>query len=207
MAKRLWIVALLALGLGLGSAPVRADAVQALRDFVSGAPAGEAEFRQTVTSPDGTRVRRSSGHFAFQRPNRFRFDYEQPYQQHIVADGQRVWVHDPELEQVTVRSSPQALGETPAALLAGASIDDGFVLAALPERDGLRWVRATPRTTGGGFQWMQVGFAGPSPAVIELLDAFGQRTELRFSAFRILPALAPERFRFTPPPGTSVLEQ
>lgn len=207
MRRRVGFAVLLSLGLGLAWSSARADAVQALRDFVARAPAGEAEFSQTVTSPDGARVRRSEGRFAFQRPNRFRFDYERPYRQQIVADGQRVWVHDPDLEQVTVRSSPQALGETPAALLAGASIDEGFVLKAQSERDGLRWVRATPRTPGGGFQWMQVGFAGPSPAVIELLDAFGQRTELRFSAFRVLPALAPERFRFTPPAGTSVLEQ
>lgn len=204
MSVRRWMLALL---LGVTSMAAQADAVQALRDFVQRTQAGEAEFRQTVTSPDGAKVRRSSGRFAFMRPNRFRFDYEKPFLQHIVADGERVWVHDPDLEQVTVRSSPQALGETPAALLAGASIDEGFALQAQPDRDGMRWARATPRTAGGGFQWMQIGFAGKLPAVIEVLDAFGQRTELHFADFRELPALAPERFRFSPPPGAAVLSQ
>ena len=188
--------------------PVHADAVQALRDFVRDTPAGEAAFRQTVSTPDGARQRTSSGSFAFVRPNRFRFDYAKPYEQQVVSDGERLWVHDPGLEQVTVRRLSQALGQTPAALLTGASLDAGFVLSAQPARDGLRWARATPRDPDGGFRWMEVGFdAQGRPAVIEVLDALGQRTTLALSGFKPLPTLPAERFRFVPPKGADVLEQ
>jgi outer membrane lipoprotein carrier protein len=128
--KRLWTAALLLCAAGLA----RADAVQTLRDFVRDVNSGRAVFTQTVTSPDGAKVKTSSGRFEFARPNRFRFDYLKPYPQSIVADGQRVWVHDPDLNQVSVRKVQSALGQTPAALLAGGALDPAFELSAMPER-------------------------------------------------------------------------
>ena len=101
------------------SMPARADAVDALRDFVREARTGRAAFTQTVTSPDGAKKKTSSGRFDFARPNRFRFAYTKPYEQLIVGDGQKVWIHDVDLQQVTTRPMSQALGATPAALLAG----------------------------------------------------------------------------------------
>lgn len=184
-----------------------ADAVQQLRSFVQDVRSGQARFEQTVTAPDGARRKASSGHFEFSRPDRFRFDYLKPYPQLIVGDGARVWVHDPDLNQVTVRAFDEALGATPAALLAGTTLERDFVLSEQPARDGLAWARATPKAADGAFQWMAVGFRGSTLAAVEILDRFDQRTVLRLEDFEANPPLAGERFRFTPPPGADVLAQ
>jgi outer membrane lipoprotein carrier protein len=185
----------------------QADAVDRLRDFVRDTKSGRAAFTQTVTPPDGSRSKTSSGSFEFARPDRFRFDYSKPYTQTIVADGRKVWMHDPDLNQVTVRKLDQALGATPAALLAGSGLERDFELAAQPARDGLEWARATPRLKDSGFQWMAVGFRGAQLVAVEILDSFGQRTLLKLEALQANAALAPERFRFVPPAGADIIEQ
>ena len=189
------------------SAPVRAGPVETLREFVQTVRSGQARFTQTVTSPDGKRRRVSQGVFEFQRPNRFRFAYAKPFEQTIVADGQKVWLHDPELNQVSVRRLSQALGATPAALLAGGSLDEDFELSAQPARDGLEWVQATPRQRDGTIQTLRVGFRGRDLAALEILDHFGQRSVLEFPDFRANVAVPPGQFRFAPPPGADLIEQ
>lgn len=193
--------------LSLAAFAAQADAVDRLREFVRDARSGRATFTQTVTPADGSRAKVSSGTFEFSRPDRFRFDYLKPYPQSIVADGQKVWMHDPDLNQVTVRKVDQALGATPAALLAGNTLERDFTLSAQPARDGLDWARATPKAADGGFQWMAVGFRGAQLASVEILDRFGQRTRLVLDTMTPNAALAPERFRFVPPAGADVLEQ
>jgi outer membrane lipoprotein carrier protein len=200
--KRLLFAALV----GIASA-AQADAVDRLREFVRGTKSGRAAFTQTVTPPDGTRAKTSSGSFEFARPDRFRFEYLKPYPQTIVADGRKVWMHDPDLNQVTVRKIDQALGATPAALLAGSALERDFELAAQPARDGLEWARATPRLKDSGFQWMAVGFRGAQLVEVEILDGFGQRTVLKLEALQANAAVAPERFRFVPPAGADLIEQ
>jgi outer membrane lipoprotein carrier protein len=199
--------ALLWAALASTAVPVQADAVDALRAFVAGTRSGSAEFSQVVTPPDGTRAKTSSGRFEFARPDRFRFDYAKPYPQTIVSDGRTLWMHDPDLNQVTVRRVDQALGATPAALLAGEDLARDFTLEAQPDRDGLAWVRATPKAADSGFQWMDVGFRGRELAAVEILDRFGQRTRLTLQGLQAGVALPVERFRFVPPPGADVLEQ
>jgi outer membrane lipoprotein carrier protein len=196
-----------AAALAAAALTARADAVDRLRDFVRDVKGGQAAFTQTVTPADGSRAKVSSGRFEFARPDRFRFDYLKPYPQAIVSDGRKVWMHDPDLNQVTVRAADQALGATPAALLAGATLERDFTLGALPARDGLAGVRATPKAADGGFQWMAVGFRGPQLASVEILDRFGQRTMLRLDSLDTATVPAAERFRFVPPPGADVLEQ
>lgn len=198
---------LIAVALTLAAFAAQADAVDRLREFVRDARSGRATFTQTVTPADGSRAKVSSGTFEFTRPDRFRFDYLKPYPQSIVADGQKVWMHDPDLNQVTVRKVDQALGATPAALLAGNTLERDFTLSAQPARDGLDWARATPKAADGGFQWIAVGFRGAQMASIEILDRFGQRTRLVLDTMTPNAALAPERFRFVPPAGADVLEQ
>jgi outer membrane lipoprotein carrier protein len=200
--KRLLFAALV----GVASA-AQADAVDRLREFVRGTKSGRAAFTQTVTPPDGTRAKTSSGSFEFARPDRFRFEYLKPYPQTIVADGRKVWMHDPDLNQVTVRKIDQALGATPAALLAGSALERDFELAAQPARDGLEWARATPRLKDSGFQWMAVGFRGAQLVEVEILDGFGQRTVIKLEALQANAAVAPERFRFVPPAGADLIEQ
>ena len=189
------------------NSPAHADAVDTLRDFVRDVKSGRAAFTQTVTSPDGARRKVSSGSFEFQRPNRFRFAYAKPFEQLIVADGQKVWIHDPDLNQVSSRRLAQAIGSTPAALLAGSGLESDFTLVAEPSQGGLDWVRATPKARDGTLQAMRVGFRGRELAAVEILDSFGQRSLLQFSGFAANGSPSPEAFRFTPPPGADVVEQ
>jgi outer membrane lipoprotein carrier protein len=184
-----------------------ADAADSLRAFVRDVKFGRSAFTQTVTSPDGAKQKQSSGSFEFARPNRFRFIYTKPYAQTIVSDGQKVWYHDPDLNQVTIRKVADTLGNTPVALLAGTSIEKEFELANQPDRDGLEWVQATPRTAGGTIQWLKAGFKGRALVAVEIADSFGQRSMLRFSELATDSAPAADTFRFTVPAGADVSEQ
>lgn len=199
------IVAAAALSLSAWAA--HADAVDSLRDFVRDVKTGQAKFTQTVTSADGARTKTSSGSFEFQRPNRFRFAYAKPFEQLIVADGQKVWIFDADLNQASSRKLSQALGSTPAALLAGGALESEFELKAEPARDGLTWALATPKAKDGPFQSMRVGFRGKELAAVEITDSFGQRSRLVFSEFGANVALPQDRFRFVPPAGADVIEQ
>ena len=198
---------LMALALAAVQGAAWADAVDTLREFVRDVKTGRAAFTQTVISADGARTKTSSGEFEFVRPNRFRFTYTRPYQQLIVADGQKVWLYDPDLNQASSRRIDQAIGATPAALLAGASLEPEFALAPQPSRDGVDWALATPRAKDGAFQSMRVGFRGRTLAMVEITDSFGQRSKLEFNGFVPNVAVAAERFRFTPPAGADVIEQ
>ena len=189
------------------SLAARADAVDTLRDFIRDVKSGRAQFTQTVTSPDGAKTKSSSGSFEFARPNRFRFAYAKPFEQLIVADGQKVWIYDADLNQASSRKFSAALGATPAALLAGGSLDKDFELAALPSKDGLAWVQATPKVNDGSFKSVRVGFRGKDLAAIEIVDAFDQHSLLQFSRFVAGVGFAADAFRFTPPTGADVIEQ
>jgi len=192
-----------------------AGGMESLEAFVKNAKSGRAEFTQTVTPParDGqtSRVKSSSGTFEFQRPGRFRFDYKKPFAQTIVADGQTLWLYDADLNQVTQRKQQQALGSTPAALIASApdlrALQTEFALEAQPERDGLQWVKATPKSKDGQLQSVQIGFQGEALAALDILDAFGQRSVLRFGKVDVNPALPPGAFEFKAPAGADVLKQ
>ncbi|HEX7385265.1 MAG TPA: outer membrane lipoprotein chaperone LolA [Burkholderiaceae bacterium] len=199
---------LFAVALAAAGALARADAVDTLRAFVRDARSGRADFAQTVTSPDGKRTKTSSGRFEFERPNRFRFEYTKPFEQLIVGDGQKVWIYDADLNQVSSRKIDQALGATPAALLAGASLERDFELQPLPDADGMSWVQATPRQKEGStVQSLKVGFRGGELAAIEITDSFGQRSHIDFRQFATNVKLPAQDFRFTPPAGADVIEQ
>ncbi|ODU10059.1 MAG: outer membrane lipoprotein carrier protein LolA [Rubrivivax sp. SCN 71-131] len=198
------LVTLPALSAGL---PAQADALHSLSVFVREVKSGRASFTQTVTAPDSGRAKLSRGHFEFLRPNRFRFVYTQPFEQSIVADGGKVWIYDVDLNQASSRKLAQALGGTPAALLAGGDLERDFVLQAEAPLGGLEWVRATPRTADTGFKSVRVGFRGSELAALEIVDSFGQRSRLDFSDFVANVPLAPEAFRFVPPAGADIIEQ
>lgn len=178
-----------------------------LRAFVRDVKSGKAAFTQTVTSADGARTRNQTGTFEFQRPNRFRFVYAKPFEQTILADGEKVWILDRDLNQATSRRIAQALGATPAALLAGGSLEGDFELSDLPPKDGLEWAEATPKAKDSAFRTVRVGFRGQTLAALEIVDSFGQRSLLRFADFAANAAVAPETFRFVAPPGVDVVEQ
>jgi outer membrane lipoprotein carrier protein len=203
------IGALLAAVMGTAAATARADAVDALREFTRDAKTGRAVFTQVVTSPDGVKKKTSSGSFEFARPNRFRFAYTKPYEQTIVGDGQKLWLHDPDLQQVTVRAMDKALGATPAALLAGGQIERDFELKALPSAQGLDWVQALPKTKDEnlGYTSLRVGFKGKALAALELTDSFGQKSTISFNDLVLNTPVNEQALKFTPPAGTDVLTQ
>ncbi len=185
----------------------QADAVDALKAFVQQAKTGRTTFTQTVTSPDGAKTKTSSGSFEFARPDRFRFAYTKPFEQLIVADGQTVWIYDSDLNQVSSRKFSQALGATPAALLAGGDLNRDFDVIAEPSKDGLDWAKATPKAKDGAFESMRIGFRGKQLAAVEITDNFAQRSRLTFAQFDANVELPPQRFQFVIPPGVDVLEQ
>jgi outer membrane lipoprotein carrier protein len=191
----------------LSSVGARADATDTLRQFLRDTPSGKGSFVQVVTAPDGVRQKRSEGSFEFLRPNRFRFQYVKPYEQLIVSDGSRIWIYDADLQQASVRKWDAMLDGTPAALLAGGSLDKDFVLQTQRSQDGLDWVLAQPRTKDGSIRQMRIGFRGKEPAVIEVTDNLGQRTALQLGTLDTATPIAADRFVFKAPAGVDVVQQ
>ena len=192
----------------LSATAVRADAVDRLRQFLETTKLMRADFSQTVLPKNGRKPQFSSGSMAIARPHKFRWQIEKPYPQLIVGDGEKVWLHDPELNQVTVKKQGAALAGSPAALLAGegiAVLEKSFVLKDAGLRDGLEWLDATPKNTDSGFEKVRIGFAGAELRAMELTDSFGQQTSLLFSKVEKNPALPVSTFRFVPPKGADVL--
>jgi outer membrane lipoprotein carrier protein len=210
---------LAAVSVNASAQPATNSGMDSLERFVSETRSGRADFVQTVTSPARTgeapRVKKSTGTFEFSRPNRFRFFYQKPFEQTIVADGETLWLHDVDLNQVTTRKLALVLNGTPAAVIAAAAnlkgLQADFALSALPDKDGLQWVLATPKTRDGQVQNISVGFRltaqGSELASLEIADSFGQRSVMTFSRFEANPAFSASHFQFKPPAGADVLRQ
>jgi outer membrane lipoprotein carrier protein len=188
------------------SANSAAAALERFKAFASGTQAARADFEQTVRDRAGKTLQQAKGRFVFQRPGKFRWVYDKPVDQLIVGDGERVWIHDRDLNQVTVRRLTRALGSTPAALLAGsAEVEKAFALAEAGQRDGLEWLEAKPKEREAGFERVRMGFGENGIQAMELVDHFGQTTLLRFSNLARNPKVDPQEFRFSPPKGADVL--
>lgn len=193
-------------GLAAGPACQAATALEQLRDFLQATRTLRADFAQSVQARGGRKPQLSSGTVAIARPGKLRWEILKPYPQLIVGDGQKVWIHDPELQQVTVRKVGQALGSTPAALLAGSNdLERNFTLREAGEAAGVSWVEATPKAADSGFDKIRIGFAAGELKAMELSDSFGQTTQVSFSRVERNPALPASAFRFTPPAGTDVV--
>lgn len=192
-----------------------ATGLESLEKFVKTVKTGRTDFTQVVTAPpkDGqaARTKKSSGSFEFSRPGRFKFVYKKPFEQFIVADGQTLWLYDVDLNQVTARKQAQALGSTPAALIASASdmsaLQADFNLTAVPDSDGLEWVQATPKAKDSSLQYVRVGFKGTDLAALDILDSFGQLSSMRFTTLQSNVALEPNSFAFKPPAGADLIRQ
>jgi len=196
----------LLLALLLAPTLASADALGRFREYLRETQAARTEFEQKVYDRNQRLVQASGGTFAFQRPGRFRWQIRVPYEQLIVGDGERVWIYDPDLNQVTVRSLGRALGSTPAALLAGSTeVERAFELSEAGKADGLEWLDAKPRDKDAGFERIRLGLSDQGVEAMELQDHFGQTTRLRFSRLVRNPTFEPSTFRFKPPKGADVL--
>ncbi|MFM7460590.1 MAG: outer membrane lipoprotein chaperone LolA [Burkholderiales bacterium] len=181
------------------------NAIDQFRTFVQSTKSGRADFSQVVTDARGKAGAAAAGTLQFERPGKFRWVYEKPAQT-IVGDGKRVWFYDQDLNQVSVRPLEAAFSSTPAALLAGrAEIDAAFTLVAGAESEGMAWVIAEPKSKDAGIEKIRLGFQGTDLRVMELADAFGNKTRIILSKFERNPRLDTRQFTFVPPKGADVV--
>jgi outer membrane lipoprotein carrier protein len=184
-----------------------AGATDKLKNFIASTHSAQANFTQEVRDKSGKRIQSASGTMQFVRPGKFRWVYQKPFEQLIVGDGEKFWLHDVELNQVTVKKIDAALGSSPAALLSGSNeIERGFQLKDIETKDNLEWLQATPRAQDTSFEKVLMAFNAQSELmVMELRDVFGHTTVLRFSKLKRNPQLSPQLFKFVPPKGADVV--
>ena len=188
------------------SGSAQAAALDKLKAFVEGTKSGRADFVQTVAPKSGRKTQNAAGSKMFSRPGKFRWTYDKPYYQLIVGDGEKLWVYDRDLNQVSVKKLAAALGSSPAALLAGDNaLEKNFDLKEGGTADGIEWVDAQPKSQDAGFQFLRIGFVGDTLRAMELTDSFGQVTTIAFERFERNPPLPAGQFRFTPPKGADIL--
>ncbi|NBR27572.1 MAG: outer membrane lipoprotein chaperone LolA [Betaproteobacteria bacterium] len=199
---------ILAAGLLFASAVAGAASIETLKAFLNQTTTAKARFAQIIVDKNLKELQRVTGTMQFQRPGKFRWEYHKPYEQTIVGDGARLWIYDKDLNQVTVRKLDQALGNSPAALLAGNNeIERIYTLTNLGNQEGLDWLEAVPKSQENAFERVRLGFGKGGLEAMELRDAFGQVTIIKFAGLETNPKLPPDTFRFTPPKGADVITE
>lgn len=194
--------------LWLGCLQAYADGIDDLKQFYSNTQAMRAHFEQTVFDQKGRKLQAVAGTMLLSRPNKFRWDYNKPYEQQIISDGQQVFLFDVDLQQVTIRALEQVLGTSPAALLAGGpAVESGFILTRLQTLNGLQRVQARPKQKDSGFQVVIISFRSGQLAEMRMVDSFGQSTYIVFSEVDINPSLTPSQFLFKAPKGVDVITE
>lgn len=190
----------------LPSLALAESAVDRLNSFVQQVTELQADFQQTVIDTDGQVVEEATGQFSLSRPGKFRWDYETPFPQQIVADGERIWFYDVDLEQITVKLQDEALAETPAGLLSGNTLPEAeYDIQALESEDELQWVRLVPKEADNNYQTVALAFDANGIREMLMVDSFDQRTRLVFNNLQINPTLPASRFEFNAPPGVDVV--
>ncbi len=182
--------------------PALADGAAALDRFYAETRTLSGRFAQTVSDANGTASEHSEGEFAISRPGRFSWDYRQPYEQHIVADGAHLWIYEPDLDQVTVRPMDADTADAPGLLLAGARFPrELFEVVA----QGNGWLRLTPLKKDSGLSEVRLKLGGVGIEELQLDDGLGQTTRIQLLDQQRNGALSAKRFQFTPPPGVDVI--
>lgn len=198
---------LIALGAALLAGTAIAGARDNLKSFTSGLKGLDGQFTQQVYDTKGKLKETSSGRVALSAPRLFRWEYAKPYPQLIVADGKKVWVYDPDLQQVTVRGQGSEEQNSPlSALIDPAKLDQQFNVSESGSADGLQWLTLTPKNEGdASFQSARLGFDGGGLTRMEVLDAVGQNTRISFSGWKRNPAFAAGTFKYLPAKGVDVV--
>ena len=185
-----------------------AGAVDDFRTLTTETRAARGDFSQVVSDRKGKALREASGTFSLSRPGKFRWAYVKPYAQLLVGNGQKVWIYDSDLNQVTIRPMDQTLSLTPAALLSGSQdFEKVFTIEEQPAADGLRWLVAKPRAAETGLESARIAFSNGALRQLEFVDSFGQKTVITVSKFEKNPALPADNFTFVPPKGADVVGQ
>ncbi len=191
---------------------VSAAALEQFKSFVAATKSAQGEFTQRLVRQDKDGKPRvsqeSTGTFIFARPGKFIWLYQKPYEQLLQADGDKLYIYDKDLNQVTVRKLGDALGSSPAAILFGSNdLEKNFVLREAGSKDGLEWLQATPMAKDTTFDQIGIGLKNGVPHAMELRDSFGQVSLLTFGKFEKNPPLKADQFRFTVPKGADVFAQ
>ena len=194
-------------------APVlsEAAALEQFRAFVAGTKSARGEFSQRMVKEEGGKLHTSaasSGSFQFARPGKFIWAYQKPYEQLLQADGEKLYIYDKDLNQVTVRTLGNAIGSSPAAILFGSNdLEKNFSLSEAGTRDGIEWLQAIPKAKDTNFEKIGIGLKDGVPVAMELRDSFGQVSLLSFTRFEKNPSLPAGLFKFAMPKGADVLQQ
>jgi len=201
--QTIFAIIVMTLSLSLSAAE---SATDKLNQFVQNVVTFKAKFTQTVLDARGQVLEEAQGFFVLERPGKFRWDYDLPYPQHIIADGQRIWFYDVDLEQVTVKSQLDALADTPASLLSGETLpEEKYLLTDIPSEDGLLWVELIPKDVDSNFQAVTLAFDQHGLNQMIMKDSFDQQTRLVFSQTSENSELLANVFVFTPPSGVDVV--
>ena len=196
----------LLLGVATTSPATAGEATDALHAFFDEVRSLRADFSQELFDRTKGQLQHSSGSLAIQRPGKFRWDYLRPYRQEIVADGEKLWFYDTDLEQVTVKALEEGLGSTPAYLLTGDEpLESRFAVREIDPLGGWLRVELTPKEQEGNFETIRLSFEAGELVLMEVIDGFGQTTRFHFSAVERNPLLDGDLFQFVPPPGVDVL--
>lgn len=211
MARRARLAALLAGALAFPAALAAAtpqSGLDRLRAFLERAQTLRAEFSQEIVDANRQVVETARGRVVLKRPGRFRWDYQAPYERVVLADGERLWLYEADLQQVTVRPLTAGLGETPAALLTGGrEILERFEVVSSWSGEDLAWVRLKPRSTDSDFDAVAIGFRGADPVRLEIDDRLGQQTRIALSAIATNRPVGDDTFRFEVPAGVDVIRE
>jgi outer membrane lipoprotein carrier protein len=207
MRKVRFSVALLAGSLSLLSAAVAfASPTTEVEKYLNGLATWSADFTQTIDDGHGKVVRSAAGKLYLQKPGKFRWDYTEPSEQLILADGKQIWFYDKDLQQANVRNMDASLANTPAVLLSGSgTLSDEFDVTALPPSDGLEWYQLLPKHPNSDFQLVRIGFRKGELASMFLADKLNQVTQLTFNHPQRNAKFPPDLFTFVPPPGVDVI--
>ena len=186
--------------------PAAESAAAKVERYLSDLSSWSADFDQTLDDSSGKSLRNASGHLYLQRPGKFRWEYQKPAEQLVIADGRKLWFYDKDLQQANVRDMDASLANTPAALLTGgAALGSQFEIRALPPADGLEWFQLVPKHADTDFLGVRVGFSKGELVRMLLADKLNQVTTLKFSAAHRNATLPPDLFSFTPPAGVDVI--
>ncbi len=207
LARKHWML-LATLAGALIAMPASAGSIEKLHAFIEQTRSAKSSFTQEVIDSNGSVQQQASGTVQFERPGKFRWTYDKPYEQIIVGDGEKLWIYDKELNQVTRRNLDKALGSSPAALLAGADdVDRFFSLNAVGVKNKLDWLEVRPYDQDSLFEKVRMGFRGNMLEIMELHDHFGQKTTIKFSNLQRNPRSALDLYTFTVPKGADLVTE
>lgn len=180
-----------------------------LTDLLNQMQTMRASFKQIIYDNRGKAVQQSSGTMALNRPGKFRWQVTQPMPQTIIANSGRLWVYDPDLQQVVIRSLQTEAGEAPALLLSNqnATFDTNYSISNLPAEQGLKWFLLKPKQKDNMFSAVKLAFAGSQLKEMVLEDQIGHVTRMQFTKIEMNVNLPASLFEFKAPAGTDVIDE